>query len=141
MTNSSSTEARLRAILDRVSAADAETLLAFGEFLISRAPAVSRPGVGSMDEPVAPSRRTAEAPVAAVAEAEAGREPLPIPRPDEETVMLALKRLSATYPMLDRKKLLDVTSTLVMQHLVAGRGRVEVIDELEIVFRREYENL
>jgi hypothetical protein len=53
--------------------------------------------------------------------------------------MQALKRLSATYPMLDRKKLLDATSTLVMQHLVVGRGKVEVIDELEIVFRREYE--
>jgi hypothetical protein len=125
MTNSDSAEARLRAILDRVSPADAETLLAFGEFLAARSPQTTETTV----------------PAAAEAPAEISREPLPIPRPEAETVMLALKRLAATYPMLDRKKLLDVTSTLVMQHLVAGRDRVEVIDELEVVFRREYEQL
>lgn len=121
MTVSDSPEARLRAILARVSPADADTLLAFGEFLAAR------------------SRPAAETPVPAAADV--SREPVPIPRPDAESVVLALKRLAATYPMLDRKKLLDVTSTLVMQHLVAGRDRVEVIDELEIVFRREYEKL
>lgn len=122
MTVSDSTEARLRAILARVSPADADSLLAFGEFLAARSP------------------QAAETPVLA-ADSEVSREPRPIPRPEEETVILALRRLSATYPMLDRKKLLDVTSTLVMQHLVAGRDRVEVIDELEVVFRREFERM
>jgi hypothetical protein len=118
-------EERLRAILERVSPADAETLLAFGEFLAARASQAAGTG----------DTRQAEA------GSEPASQPVGIPRPEAESVMQALKRLSATYPMLDRKKLLDATSTLVMQHLAAGRDRVEVIDELEIVFRREYEKL
>lgn len=117
--------ARLQTILNRLSSADADMLFAFGEFLAARNP-VADTGDVSPETPPAPLPKA---------------EPEPIPRPEQETVMQALKRLSATYPMLNRKKLLDSTSTLVMQHLVTGRERIEVIDELEVVFRREYENL
>lgn len=65
--------------------------------------------------------------------------PLDIPRPARENVVKAIKRLTATYPMLDRGKLLHDTSALMTQHLVHGRQATEIIDELEVVFRRHYE--
>ena len=69
--------------------------------------------------------------------------PLPedILRPETESVVVAVKRLSATYHMLNKDKLLNETASLVSQNLIQGRDAVEVIDELEIIFRREYESL
>jgi len=67
--------------------------------------------------------------------------PLDIPRPSKESVVKAIKRLSATYPMLDRSKMLNETSVLMTQHVIQGRNAVEVIDELEILFRQHYEKL
>ncbi len=67
--------------------------------------------------------------------------PESIERPAQESVVKAIKRLAATYPMLDRAKMLHETSALMTQHVMQGRDAVEVIDELEIVFRRHYEKL
>jgi hypothetical protein len=67
--------------------------------------------------------------------------PLEIPRPDEETVIGAVKRLSRTYPMLNKDAMLHETSGLVAQHLLHGRPATEVIDELESMFRHQYETL
>jgi len=66
-------------------------------------------------------------------------EPTPIPRPENESVVGAIKRLSATYPMLDRSKMLHETSGLMAQHVLHGRDVVEVIDELEVLFQRHYD--
>lgn len=66
-------------------------------------------------------------------------QPLDIPRPAEESVVKAIKRLMSTYPMLDRDKLVQDTANLMSQHVVHKRPAVEVIDELEITFRRQYE--
>jgi hypothetical protein len=68
-----------------------------------------------------------------------GHLPLDIPRPTQENVVKAIKRLTATYPMLERGKLLHDTSALMTQHLVHGREASQIIDELEAVFRRHYE--
>lgn len=68
-------------------------------------------------------------------------EPLELPRPQEETVIAAIKRLSRTYPMLNKDKLLHETSGLVTEHMMRGRDAVEVIDELEIIFERHYQEL
>lgn len=68
-------------------------------------------------------------------------EPVDIPRPKSETVVRAIQRLRASYPMLDAARLLPETSELMTQHVMGGRDRVEVIDELERVFRRHYEEL
>ena len=68
-------------------------------------------------------------------------EPLSIPRPAEENVINAIKRLTATYPMLDKDKLLNETSALMMQHLLQGQAASRVIDELESLFQRNYELL
>ena len=68
-------------------------------------------------------------------------EPKPIPRPDEETVIGAIKRLSETYHMLDRSVLLTETSSLMTAHIVHGRKVEEVIDELELMFARHFQQL
>lgn len=65
-------------------------------------------------------------------------EPKPIPRPDDETVIKAIKRLSATYPMLPKEKMLDRTSALMMEHMLQGRDARSVIDQLESVFELQY---
>lgn len=75
------------------------------------------------------------------APAAAPAQPLDIPRPAEETVVRAIKRLRATYPMLDARQLLHETSRCMSQHVVQGCSAVEVIDELELVFSRHYEKL
>lgn len=66
-------------------------------------------------------------------------EPLDLPRPVDETVMQAIKRLRATYPMLDQTALLNDVSQHVTDHLVKGRPATEVIDDLEAMFRRQYD--
>ena len=62
-----------------------------------------------------------------------------IERPVEESVIAAIKRLSASYPMLDKDKMLTETSSLMAQHIVQGKAANEVIDELELVFERHYD--
>ncbi|HUW98322.1 MAG TPA: hypothetical protein VMV40_05685 [Acidiferrobacter sp.] len=61
-------------------------------------------------------------------------EPVMIPRPSEESVIKAIKRLAATYPMLDRGKMLNETSVLVAQNVLGGRPTADVIDDLEALF-------
>jgi len=65
--------------------------------------------------------------------------PLDITRPEEESVVAAIKRLSTTYAMLDKQVLLHETSTFMMQHMMQGRDAVEVIDDMEIYFKQQYE--
>ena len=61
--------------------------------------------------------------------------------PTEESVIAAVKRLSATYPMLNKDSMLHETSALVAQHLIHGRHATEVIDELEMIFLQRYQSL
>lgn len=65
-------------------------------------------------------------------------QPEDIPRPDEEKVVDALKRMSATYPMLDKKTLLDKASELVAQHVMFGKPANAVIDDIETLFAEAY---
>jgi hypothetical protein len=37
--------------------------------------------------------------------------------------------------------MLNETSVLMTQHVISGRDAAEVIDELEVLFRRHYEKL
>jgi hypothetical protein len=71
--------------------------------------------------------------------ADIAREPVAAPRPDNETVTLAIRRLVRTYPMLDRRRLMVEASRFLAQHALEGRAAAEVIDELEQVFARHYE--
>ncbi len=121
-----SVEERLLGLFRTLDAGDQATLLAFAEFLGGRsvglapAPAVKDDAVAT--EPALP-------------------EPEPIPRPESESVVAAVKRLSRTYHMIEKRHMLNETSALVAQHVMQGRDAVEVIDELELVFQRRYEEL
>jgi len=105
-------EKRLRQILSELPDAQRRALLDYAEFLAQR--------YGGAVVPA---------------------EPLEIPRPEGESVVRAIRRLSATYPMLDRAKVLNETSALMTQHLIHGRKADEIIDELEVLFRRHFEQL
>jgi len=65
-------------------------------------------------------------------------EPLDIPRPQDESVIKAIKRLSATYPMLDKSTLLNEISTHMTKHIIHGVAATEVIDSLETEFQEQY---
>lgn len=63
----------------------------------------------------------------------------PIERPAQESVIKAIKRLRATYPMIDAGKLLHEVSSAMTQHAMHGKPAAEVIDQLEVVFASHYE--
>lgn len=67
--------------------------------------------------------------------------PLSIPRPEKESVVGAMKRLTKTYPMLETKDLFTQASSLMTQHVMRGREAMEIIDELEQLFRQHYEKI
>jgi len=108
---------RLLELFARLDEPRRRTLLEFAEFLESRTGATPEPYAGAVPEPD------------------------PIPRPEHETVVAAIRRLSRSYHMLEKKEVLHHASALMAQHLMQGRDAVEVIDELEIVFRRHYQKL
>jgi hypothetical protein len=58
----------------------------------------------------------------------------PEPRPADESVVAAIKRLTRTYPAAGRRRLMGPVSMLMAQHALQGRTATEVIDELETVF-------
>ena len=66
-------------------------------------------------------------------------EPLDIPRPENERVVAAIKRLSATFPMIKKNTMLDETAALMSAHILQGRIAAEVIDELQLLFQQRYE--
>ncbi len=101
----------------QLSEQDRASLMAFAEFLALRRP--------SENEDQAPEKM---APV----------EPKQIPRPAQESVIGAIKRLSETYPMLDRSELLTETSSLMSAHIMQGREAAAVIDDLEALFASHY---
>jgi hypothetical protein len=104
-------EKRLIGLLRQLQDSDRATLLTFAEFLVTRT---------AENPPETPPRLN------------------PLPRPVNETVIGAIKRLSATYPMLDKAKMLNDTSRLMSKHIMEGKSATEVIDELEMVFERHY---
>jgi len=108
---------KLVRIFSRLSPGDRETVVAFVEFLLQR----------SVEGPSDDAGDTTPA------------EPLDIPRPAVESVVKAIKRLSATYPMVDKSEMLNETSSLMTQHLVQGRQASEVIDDLEAMFSSHFE--
>ena len=75
----------------------------------------------------------------AVDENPAPIEPVIIPRPENESVIGAIKRLSKSYSMLNKDDMLHETSDLMTSHVLKGRPVEEVIDELEILFVTHYE--
>ncbi len=105
-------ERRLLRLYRALPASRQEGLFDYMEFMLARA---------QPDVPAVPS------------------EPLGIPRPDQESVVKAIKRLRENYPMLDRARILHETSGLMTQHLVHGKTASQVIDELEALFQRHFQ--
>ena len=66
-------------------------------------------------------------------------EPVEIPRPEEETVVGAIKRLKQTYPMIESRTVFTAASTLMTEHMVNGRNVIEVIDEMQILSHESFE--
>jgi len=64
-----------------------------------------------------------------------------IPRPEEETVVGAIKRLKLTYHMVESMTVFSAASSLMTDHMVSGRDVVEVIDEMELLFEDAYNKL
>lgn len=62
----------------------------------------------------------------------------PGPRPADESVVAAIKRLTRVYPAAGRRRLMTPVSMLMAQHALQGRPAKEVIDELETVFEQDY---
>jgi len=65
--------------------------------------------------------------------------PLDIARPEEENVVIAIRRLSATYPMINTTGVLDQAAKLMTDHMLHGKDAKIVIDELEVLFSEHYE--
>jgi len=124
-------EQTLLALFNNLSEQDAQTLLRFAEFL------------ANSDSPIEIVAESKTEPQDEKAQQPASEtsipQPVQIEKPVEEKVVDALKRLSATYPMLDKKKLLDKASALVAQHVMFGQPAAVVINQIEEMFRKEYD--
>lgn len=110
----SAEQRRLLQWFDALGEQDRASLLAFAQFLSSRETGADR------SEPMVVA------------------EPRPIPRPDQESVVGAIKRLSSSYFMLDTRAMLNDTASLMSAHVLQGRRAAEVIDALEDLFLEHY---
>jgi hypothetical protein len=111
-------DARERRLIKHFRALDAserETLESFAEFLVKR----------RRSDESARESATGQSEVAAHE-----------PRPAQESVIAAIKRLRRNYPQLDASELLNEVSLLTSSHMLQGRPAGEVIDELEELFAR-----
>ena len=114
------TEKHLLQLFNDLAAGDQATLLAFAEFLHGRG--TSRDGAAAQKPVMIP-------------------EPQNIARPEQETIVGCLKRLAQTYPMLDKSVMLKATSDLVATSIMKGGDTAVVINELEIIFQTQFEQL
>ena len=106
-------ERQLRAVLGALTDAEVTSVLDFAQYLRDR-------------------RSTAPNPSAEIVE---------IPRPEDESVIAAIRRLTKTYPMLDRSTVFNEASSLMTRHVVQGESREETIDRLEALFQSRYISL
>lgn len=114
-----------KALLDffrKLDDQDQHALLRYAEFLVANASA------------------NENTPTADVTNFEANK-PLSIERPETESVIQAIKRLSKTYPMINQENLLHRISDLMTGHIMQGKEAQLVIDELQDLFSQEYEKL
>lgn len=106
-------EKKLLSVFKKLAASEQENLQAYSEFLLARHRQMSQ----------------------------CIPEPKHIPRGENESVVAAIKRLSASYSMLEKPELLNASSVLMTQHVMQGRAIDEVIEELETLFARFYQEL
>ena len=114
-------EDRLLEVLSALNPDNRDSLLSFAEFLLSRQPAAHGKHLQTPSAKLEP--------------------PLDIPRPQQESVVGAIRRLRETYPMVPRKAVFERSSTLMTRHIIEGTDATIVIDELEALFLSEYDKL
>ena len=112
------TQQRLLKLFRDLPAAQQEQLVSYAEFLAFRLQDPDSPP----DQPDA-----------------ADQAPDDIPRPESESVIAAIRRLSKTFHMLNKDELLHETSALMTAHVMHGKPAPQVIDELEELFRQQYD--
>jgi len=112
-------ERKLIKLFKKLDDGNKESLLAFAEFLASR---------GSNEKSV---NEVEDVPT----------EPLDISRPDKESVVKAIKRLSKTYPMVDKENILHPISAVMTSHIMQGKRAKEAIDELQKLFLTQYNKI
>ena len=110
-------EKKLLKLFNRLAAPERDMVLGFAEYLAARAQGDGKPVSSAVPEPK------------------------DIPRPENESVVAAIKRLSSTYHMLDDPRLLNEVSILMSQHVMQGREAQPVIDDLQVLFDRFYAEL
>lgn len=96
-----------------------QTLLSFANFLVQQ----------QEEQSATPQEKTVDL------------KPLNIPRPKKESVIKAIRRLSANYPMIDTDTLFDSISKLMTSHIMEGRSAEVVIDDLQVLFKKQYTEL
>lgn len=106
---------RLSDIYAKLGEQERRSLLDYAEFLLQR-----QQDAGKSEPVTAPA------------------EPELHPRPESESVVAAIKRLTRSYPMLEKQALFSGTSELMSAHLLQGRDAEEIIDELEALFEQFY---
>lgn len=104
---------------------DKETLLAFAEFLSNR------DSFNNVDNNKQIRNQESDQMISL--------DPKQIDRPETESVINAIKRLTATYPMVEKENLLHTISDLMTTHMMQGKKAEKVIDELESLYFNEYE--
>ena len=118
-------EQRLLEVHSALNPDSRDSLLSFAEFLLSR-------------QPAAEANRAQTIPASLETPLES---PLDIPRPEQESVVAAIRRLRGTYPMVPRKTVFQQSSTLMTRHIIEGANAGAIIDQLEALFLSEYDKL
>jgi len=102
---------KLLASFEKLNDTDQSSVVSFAQFLVSQAP---------QHEELLFEKR------------------LEILRPDEESVVAAIKRLAKTYPMVNQSDVMDKCAQLMSEHMLKGKDATSVINELEVVFTEQY---
>lgn len=117
-------EKRLLLILAELEDSEQRSLLDFAEYLAQRGNRVAGLLSGPAAQTLSPTTPA---------------QPNLLPRPASETVVAAIKRLRLSYPMLDRRVLLNDTANAMSKHALGGEKAQAVIDELEAIFEQHYQ--
>ncbi len=112
MTSLQNDKKRLVSLLGKLDVAQRRTLVDFAEFLSGK----------SEPEPVAEITT-----------------PVIQPRPEKESVVKGIRRLSESYPMLEKSILFNETSKYMSMHVMQGVSAKEIIDQLEKFFAEQYQ--
>ena len=65
--------------------------------------------------------------------------PLPFEVDENESVVKGIKRLKSSYFMIENEDLLHEVSAFMTQHVMQGVSAVEIMPEIEKVFKKFYE--